>query len=310
MTIEEFAHELIHIIQKKFPDLSHDAEFTVQQVPKPGNLILTGITIRLHGAVTAPCFYINDQYTKLLEGMPIQAIASDLADTIRYQSNLPDDIDLELLTNFDAAKNYIVPKLIDMRPGRNDGYLADRPAQRLPGIGIGIIYDIELPRAKDDPTMTVPITNHMLACWDRCLKDIHTAAIANGPRLRPAKLSSLSSIIEDMCPGAASGTPDDPMMMVLTNEDACHGAAVILYPAVPDMIQHHYPNGCYLLPSSVHEWIIVPKISAKDPDELRYMVMSINQSQVAPAEVLSDGVFELDEKGRLVSASSDDVPFD
>ena len=46
----------------------------------------------------------------------------------------------------------------------------------------------------------------------------------------------------------------------------------------------------YILPSSIHEWIVVPA-SVQDPDVLRSIVQEINGSTVDEAEQLSDSVY-------------------
>ena len=62
----------------------------------------------------------------------------------------------------------------------------------------------------------------------------------------------------------------------------------------------------YILPSSVHETILV-KISAndemKDPvSELNRMVMEVNATEVADAEILANHIYKVDwEKGGIVS---------
>lgn len=62
MTITEFAGELIDTL--KTTDFFKHASFSVQTVPKPGNVVLTGITIKFHDSNVAPCYYINDTYNQ------------------------------------------------------------------------------------------------------------------------------------------------------------------------------------------------------------------------------------------------------
>ena len=47
----------------------------------------------------------------------------------------------------------------------------------------------------------------------------------------------------------------------------------------------------YVLPSSVHEVMIVPDDGGFDSGELEEMVREINATQVAPEEVLSDHIY-------------------
>lgn len=45
MTIENFANEVISVLQERFPKVFDTAEFQIARVNKPGNVVLTGISI-------------------------------------------------------------------------------------------------------------------------------------------------------------------------------------------------------------------------------------------------------------------------
>ena len=57
----------------------------------------------------------------------------------------------------------------------------------------------------------------------------------------------------------------------------------------------------YILPSSVHEVILLPKLSVFEKDELVNMVREVNTEGVAAEEVLSDHVYEYNRTQRLIT---------
>ena len=146
MTITEFANELIATLKTSFPDLFEHATFAVHTVPKPGNVLLTGITVSFHDSNIAPCYYIDEQYNQWLNGMPVTAAASDLAEVIRKTNDIPCNIDVNFIRNFESARDHIFPRLIDTRPGRNIDYVADRVCNPVPGTSISVLYDVEKKR--------------------------------------------------------------------------------------------------------------------------------------------------------------------
>ena len=89
------------------------------------------------------------------------------------------------------------------------------------------------------------------------------------------------------------------MLYVLTNRDKMQGASAILYPEAAKMLQTRFPNGVWLLPSSIHEWIVVSKEISDDTASLKSMVTTINAVEVLPADQLSDNVYTLDADSRL-----------
>ena len=302
-TITDFANELIEAIKTIIPDMQ-DAEFQVQQVKKPGNLTLTGIIIRVKNLPVAPCYYIDEEYTKHLNGTPIADIASRVATAMKSSAAPASDIDISLITDFDKAKSYIIPRLIDIRPGKNDGYLKDRVCNPIAGTQIGIIYDLDIPSTQAE--MTVGVTNTLLDMWNLSAEDLHELAIQNGSKIRPIYFSDMFSMLNDLSPLPFPEAEPDATMFVLTCKNKTHGASVILYPETIEMLHTRFPKGFWLLPSSVHEWIIVHK-SVGDPDMLKEMVMTINASEVLPADQLADEVFTLDSAGNLIVAMDSTV---
>lgn len=301
MTITEFANELISTLKTSFPDLFEHATFAVHTVPKPGNVLLTGITVSFHDSNVTPCYYIDEQYNQWLKGMPVTAAASDLAEVIRKTNDIPCNIDVDFIRNFESARDHIFPRLIDTRPGRNSDYVADRVCNPVPGTSISVLYDIEISRNSHGTTTTsAPVTNSLLDLWNVSLEELHEIAVQNAVAQRPLYFSDLYGVLNDMGPEPLPYIEEEPMLYVLTNKQKIHGASVILYPEAAKMLHDHFPNGFYVLPSSTHELIIVPKALSDNPEELKMMVMAINASEVLPADQLSDSVFTLDRDGNLI----------
>ena len=302
-TITDFANELIEAIKTIIPDMQ-DAEFQVQQVKKPGNLTLTGIIIRVKNLPVAPCYYIDEEYTKHLNGAPIADIASRVATAMKSSAAPASDIDISLITDFDKAKSYIIPRLIDIRPGKNDGYLKDRVCNPIAGTQIGIIYDLDIPSTQAE--MTVGVTNTLLEMWQLTTDELHELAIQNGSKIRPIYFTDMFSMLHDLDPLSFPEAAPDATMFVLTSKNKTHGASVILYSETVQMLHDRFPKGFWLLGSSVHEWIIVHK-DLGDPDMLKEMVMAINASEVLPADQLADEVFTMDSAGNLIVAMDNAV---
>ena len=111
--------------------------------------------------------------------------------------------------------------------------------------------------------------------------------------------------------GDLLGMEDDPLMdeapaklYVLSNESLQFGAAALFYPGVIEKISKSIPEGFYILPSSIHEVLILPK-NQGEKAMLENMVQEINETQVAPDEVLSDFVSEYDSQTRTMEWGRD-----
>ena len=86
----------------------------------------------------------------------------------------------------------------------------------------------------------------------------------------------------------------DEIMFVLSNKDKHHGASAVLNPKVMDEIAEKVGKDFFILPSSVHEVLIVTGTGQNDLKALESMVQDVNATQVSPAERLSDHVYAYD----------------
>ena len=85
-------------------------------------------------------------------------------------------------------------------------------------------------------------------------------------------------------------------MYVLTNEQKTYGASLLAVPGIMGKVDQLFPEGYYILPSSIHETIILPKPCGVPAKELGEMVRDINRTQVNREERLSDCVYEYDKE--------------
>lgn len=87
---------------------------------------------------------------------------------------------------------------------------------------------------------------------------------------------------------------DDMKMYVLTNSEQHFGSGLIVHDKVLRHILDTVGEDIYILPSSVHELIVIPSSIVDDESCLPRMVHEINQNEVEPKDRLSDDVYRVD----------------
>lgn len=90
-------------------------------------------------------------------------------------------------------------------------------------------------------------------------------------------------------------------MYVLTNEAGTLGASALYYPDVKEKAAELMGSGYYVLPSSIHEVILVPDTAGHDVKDLCEMVKQANRTVVEPQDILSDSVYHYDRETRDLS---------
>ena len=87
---------------------------------------------------------------------------------------------------------------------------------------------------------------------------------------------------------------------VLSNRYRINGAACILYPTLLEDICDSLQGSFYIIPSSVHEVLILPSDNTDDSIKIREMIKEVNDTQIAAEEILSYSLYFYDrEENRL-----------
>ena len=137
------------------------------------------------------------------------------------------------------------------------------------------------------------ITNELMEGYGVTLNQLHYDAIKSSVTVMPPVINEMGSII----PGAGDE------ITILSNRTAMFGASALLYPGVMDHIADKYHGDYFILPSSIHEVLVVRDDGTKDFRELESMVRDINSMVVSPEDKLSDTVYHYDaELGVLETA--------
>ena len=273
---------------------------TINHVIKNNGCEMDGLVIMEKGKDIAPTIYLDSFYELYTNGENIKNITRQI-EVIYEQNKNNVTFDVNILKHFDTIKDKIVYKVVNYRS--NEKLLEQVPHKRILDLAVVFycLLDNEYGRSA-----TALIYNNNLKNWNVTIDDVYKAALKNTPDLLHSKISSMAALFEK-CGVNVDGeevdlkdyVPSD--MYVLTNESKLNGAACILYENVLYDFAQKLGADLYILPSSVHEVILLPKLSMFEKDELVNMVKEVNTEGVAADEVLSDHVYEYNRTERLIT---------
>ena len=273
---------------------------TINHVIKNNGCEMDGLAIMEKGKDIAPTIYLDSFYELYTNGENIKNIIRQI-EVIYEQNKNNVTFDVNILKHFDTIKDKIVYKVVNYRS--NEKLLEQVPHKRILDLAVVFycLLDNEYGRSA-----TALIYNNNLKNWNVTIDDVYKAALKNTPDLLHSKISSMAALFEK-CGVNVDGeevdlkdyVPSD--MYVLTNESKLNGAACILYENVLYDFAQKLGADLYILPSSVHEVILLPKLSMFEKDELVNMVKEVNTEGVAADEVLSDHVYEYNRTERLIT---------
>ncbi len=133
------------------------------------------------------------------------------------------------------------------------------------------------------------VVDRMLTNYQISMDELDAAAQRN-TQADGFVTKTMGEILAELVPGAPVSEDDFGMMYIVSNTKKMFGASVLLYAQYFDALAQKLGD-LYILPSSVHEVIIVPKAAGGNVENLREMVMSVNETEVSEEEFLSNNVY-------------------
>lgn len=295
MDINSYTEELAKAISEQDENLIVE----VSDVQKNNGLMLKGITIRTKDCNISPVIYTNAFYEHELS---TDEAVSKIMEIYNAHKDGMSNFDANIVQNFDAVKDKIVARVINK--SRNEIITNSCPYARFGDLVVTFVIFI----AQGEPLggiASIKITNEMMNSWKINLGQLIEAAYTNTKKLLPLEVLTMSEILKQMMEHAGGLSPEmeaelaapDHLMYVVSNTARQFGAYFITdREALMEVASEIKEDQFFILPSSVHEVIVIPESQVENKDGLITMVKEVNATQVAPDEVLADNVYSFDAK--------------
>lgn len=286
MSFDGFCTYIKNGIQQK---LGYSCQVMTHNYLKNNGVTLCGLTVMSMESNISPTIYLNGFYERYVyEAESLQQIETDVMET--YRRNKTDhNLDVSFFTEWENARQRIIFKLVNYEANRE--LLKDVPYKKV--LDLAMVFTCLVEKGVTG-SATILIHNHHMECWKVTEEDLFHAAMENTPYFQKKKMAGMNSVIEYLTGKKVDDVIEDcsANMYILTVEDNLNGAGAILYPDVLKGIAEKMRcKTFFIIPSSIHETIIVPMFSEDDFEALSKMVKEVNATQLAPEEILSDHVY-------------------
>lgn len=281
MDFETFVDSIVEALQEKMGDAY---EVRVIRVTKNNGVEMTGVAIIRQEDSIFPTIYLEGLYAEYLQGESIDSLAGRIINCHEEQS-MTLDLDMDFFHDYGSVKDRIFYKLVSF--AENKKFLEDAPHLRWHDLAIVFYYAL-----KDEVMEGASITinrQHMMM-WRQNAESLYRTAGRNTKRNMPELLVSIRELVEDMTGITVQGEDDLPMY-VLTNADKRFGAAAMLYSEQMSELAEKFGCDLLILPSSVHEVLLLPDDHCQEYSFYRQMVREVNKTQVEAEEVLSYSLY-------------------
>lgn len=296
LSFKDFTNEVLEKLKER---LGYKYDFQVTEVEKNNNVKKIAIMAREHEESSSIVVYVEDYYEEYINGVCIEQIVYSMSAFI--QSNHI-EIDVEQIKDFDKIKDRLFFRLINYK--KNKASLRNVP--HIKYLDLSIIFCLSF---KGDGYMTVTINNNLMEIWEKTVKELYEQTKKNTPILFDESFKSINEVLLELLKERLGDKQDELDKMekllaeqeiiplyVLTNKKRINGSAVILYDGVLKEISEELESDLIILPSSIHEVLVVAYNKDLSMSELKEMVCSINKSEVPIVDILSNNVYRYSRK--------------
>ena len=255
--------QFIHAVEDKVKEsTAGDFSIYVHSAVKNNGTKRHGLTIAEKGINIFPTIYLEEYYRKFQNGISVERIAKEILN-LYGEVRFRHSFESEFLKDYQKIKDKIVYHLVNRRA--NKDLLEEVPYEEY--LDLAVIYYVLL-EVNPYGMASLMIRDEHLEMWNVTAKEVAVKAHRNTRRLLPYEFS--------------------------------YGAAAILYENQLEGIGAYLEENYYVLPSSIHEVIIVPESVVPGRKELDLLVADVNETQVDAEERLSDHAYYYDcQKRRL-----------
>lgn len=300
--VKLFAEKAAEQIKEYLPEHLAEGECRIVEITKNNNTRLTGLNFHMPGNAAAPVVYMETFYEKARLGEPEERIMKEIAECIEEGVKINAGMKIQNTMDYKTAADSLTVAAVNTRA--NASMLSKMPHKEMEDLSL--ICRITLQMEKDGINGSIRVTNVMLSEWGVTEEEVFKKAKENTLKNFPPELYSMGNIAEgagmeeNFLEEGKELLEDGFSMYVLSNRQKDHGAGLAAFPQVLERVDGLFPGGCYFLPSSIHELIVIPKDGAASPQELGKLVREVNGRDVLKEEILSDRIYEYDrEAGKI-----------
>ena len=297
MNFDEFIQYVKEYFQDKYGERF---KVTVRQVSKNNGVCLNGLTIMESEVKIAPTIYLEEFYRKYQQEESLQNVLDKIEEMYLMGRN-NSRIDIDFFSDYEEVKDRIYIKMVNYE--KNVIMLEDMPYIRMLDFAIVLYCQVYFENGVQG---TINLCHCHLNMWNVPKEDVFLKAMNNSMEQLPYEIKPMKDVISEFI-----GTPDwmdtetdrkeeSVQMYVLSNKERLNGASVFAYPGIWEACAKHLNGNFLVLPSSIHELILIAQDWKQSQPESYFlqMVRDVNREQVMEEEILSDHIYLYDSQNR------------
>lgn len=291
--MKKFEEELIKELQAK---VGEKYDFHIREIMKVNDVKLHSLNFIKKTRQVSPNVYLEGYYDKYANGSSVSKIADEIIKVVETGLNsfTKEKEMLEGLLDYQQACQKVMIKLVNIET--NKEYLKDKAYKKCGDFAMVFYILIE---RNSKGMITTAVTDKTVDIWGVDYNVLLDDAINNMYEKLPIRIAKLESAIMDLVKDLEISVDDIEIaktdnVYIMTNESRIEGATTIFYEgALKKFALEHNVDDVIIIPSSIHEVILIPKDGSQWVDEemCKNMLRDVNNSEINPTEILSYNIY-------------------
>lgn len=236
-----------------------------------GGYSYTGLVIRKPD-IPMPVVNLDTMYKDFTDNKIDLKGCCDMVDKI-LNMKPQEEFDISMIKEWEKAKSHLFIRVV----GKDCGGIYRK---------IEDLYLVPYIQVTPDECAITKVTPQILDIWNVSEEEVFAQAEKNQITLRPAKITPICE---------ALGLPDMGLnVYIISTEKGVNGASAIFYEGMVEQIKKRIGGDFYIIPSSIHELLVVPKDDMRSIDDLKEMVTTVNATEVGAEDILNNSVYTYD----------------
>lgn len=300
MNYESFVEHVKELMKDHLPEGWEKTAISIRRADKV-NQKRMGLEFN-RGDFYSPTIYMEEMYEHYEHGANLDEII-EMVSEILVELELPEKMKITK-ESLGEKRDRIVFQLINTE--ENQALLNNMPHRSFEDLSVVYLWFIS---CDENGLMTIPVENSTAALFDYSEEQLFQLAYENTKRLFPPVAKPMRQVIDEIVQGINMEIENEEALekgtgfYVFTNEVKTFGAAAMLYPEVFEQIAEIQGDDLYILPSSRHEVITLPKSEMELEDVIELVEMT-NETHTSVEDALSRQVYQYDRATREITQAT------
>ena len=300
MNFEEFKNNLMELVSKEVEDRGlEDISLKLTTVESPD-----GMTDRLMVSVgeskMSMAFRLKEIYQNVEDGENIDHAVFKMVNTIEENISVVKNKEQDVksfITDYEKVKDNTYLRLI---PG-DSPILKSTPHKMIEDMAL--VVNIHLDSISDDNGRScVVVSRPLMEMYGIDEAKLFADAEKNSLENEPIVFKPLIDMVKDLINSENIPDPEDVGIVtyIATNASGFQGAAVAGYPDFCEKAAETMGGSFYMLPSSVHEFILIKDDGKAKAKDLNKMIRNVNETVLEPRDILAAQCYHYDAKAKIL----------